>query len=1010
MRIRERAEVIKNKNVSLFDKTPRYMQKLPNVLERVPDIPCIVIVKDIRSVFWSSYKRAKMTMDEWHKKIFKRTCNHTLSYAKGWKEAIEKGLEKRILLIKYEELCLDQKTEVKKIFDFLGREFQESYLTFNNPKYNNVYGGDISTQYLTEYKGNLPEYICEEILELTSEYSDWLWSDRQTDKSGELLPSQASVQLKSKTSSSQQMIKEDIDNPENPQFYRLLAINHREKGDIEKAIVNYQKAIEIGPQGSFWNHKDLGDIFKSQERWNEAIAAYEDALKLNPEHLVLCRSLAVAQVKAGRLEESIDSYRRVIELNPQHFRNYKDLGDILLQKGRLEEVALNYQKAVNCLPENYWSRTELGLILSKLNRKKEAMDALKIAISLPKEKKDFVDPQLGIKVYAEFLKLKRESGELEEAISYCDRVIGLKPENKIVYSLFANALEKNGLLARAIPFYHKAVGINQEDLVKIGLRLKAETNNKTNYAAINKILFVVCYVPNNTNSSHLQLILDYSIFIVEYFSNISVDILITNENYLVHQHSFSFNTEHINILHERLKTLKKVGKNIENKISFIYGNPESDNYFLELANQLTSVMPDIVVFLGGVYSTRIFTEIFYQFYPTVFMQFNLTNNPANNFDIYLSCGKVKDYSNFINPERWRHHNYLYNPNAKQKKGTKNIVKTSPETIALVTVTSNLNKRLVDNSIITNVVQILKKYPEVCWVLVGATDREELLSRDEDFQELASQDRVKIIKYEADLRALYEQCDIYIHHRISGGGYGIALAVCENLPVLVYEESDACNFLDESVIFGHNEDYFQFLEKLICEPELRKSVGSKLKALMDMRSGENAVKEFIGFCEEARANFIQRKNLNPNNISYMKRNFFIPFNKPNLAGSEFAYLEASLKTGKISGDGSFTKKCHTLLETELGVAKVLLTTSCTHALEMAAILLNIQAGDEVIVPSFTFVSTVNAFVLRGAKPVFLDVRPDTLNLDEAKLEKLITSKTRAIVPVHYAGVGCEMDKI
>ena len=204
LRIRERAEVIKNKNVSLFDKTPRYMQKLPNVLERVPDIPCLVIVKDIRSVFWSSYKRAKMTMDEWHKKIFKRTCNHTLSYAKGWKEAIEKGLEKRILLIKYEELCLDQKNEVKKIFDFLGLEFQESYLTFNNPKYNNVYGREISGQYLTEYKGNLPEYICEEILELTSEYSDWLWSHQQTDKSGELLPSQASVQLKSKISSSEE--------------------------------------------------------------------------------------------------------------------------------------------------------------------------------------------------------------------------------------------------------------------------------------------------------------------------------------------------------------------------------------------------------------------------------------------------------------------------------------------------------------------------------------------------------------------------------------------------------------------------------------------------------------------------------------------------------------------------------------------------------------------------------------------------------------------------------------
>jgi dTDP-4-amino-4,6-dideoxygalactose transaminase len=113
---------------------------------------------------------------------------------------------------------------------------------------------------------------------------------------------------------------------------------------------------------------------------------------------------------------------------------------------------------------------------------------------------------------------------------------------------------------------------------------------------------------------------------------------------------------------------------------------------------------------------------------------------------------------------------------------------------------------------------------------------------------------------------------------------------------------------------------------------------------------------------------------------------------------------------ISGDGTFTRHCHTLLEQEMGVAKVLLTTSCTHALEMAALLLDIQPGDEVIVPSFTFVSTANAFVLRGARPIFADIRPDTLNLDETQLERLITPRTRAIVPVHYAGVGCEMDAI
>lgn len=137
---------------------------------------------------------------------------------------------------------------------------------------------------------------------------------------------------------------------------------------------------------------------------------------------------------------------------------------------------------------------------------------------------------------------------------------------------------------------------------------------------------------------------------------------------------------------------------------------------------------------------------------------------------------------------------------------------------------------------------------------------------------------------------------------------------------------------------------------------------------------------------------------------------IPFNRPYVQGNEASYMAEALAQGHISGDGAFTRRCHELMEQALGVRKALLTTSCTHALEMAALLLNIQPGDEVIVPSFTFVSTINAFVLRGATPVFIDIRPDTLNMDEAQLERLITPRTRAIVPVHYAGVGCEMAAI
>jgi dTDP-4-amino-4,6-dideoxygalactose transaminase len=137
---------------------------------------------------------------------------------------------------------------------------------------------------------------------------------------------------------------------------------------------------------------------------------------------------------------------------------------------------------------------------------------------------------------------------------------------------------------------------------------------------------------------------------------------------------------------------------------------------------------------------------------------------------------------------------------------------------------------------------------------------------------------------------------------------------------------------------------------------------------------------------------------------------IPFNKPCLTGNELVYVAECIRQGHIAADGGFTKRCRQLLEKELGVEAVFLVTSCTHALEMAAILLDIRPGDEVIIPAFTFVSTANAFVLRGAQPVFVDIRPDTLNLDETRLAQLISPRTKAIVPVHYAGVGCEMAQI
>ena len=137
---------------------------------------------------------------------------------------------------------------------------------------------------------------------------------------------------------------------------------------------------------------------------------------------------------------------------------------------------------------------------------------------------------------------------------------------------------------------------------------------------------------------------------------------------------------------------------------------------------------------------------------------------------------------------------------------------------------------------------------------------------------------------------------------------------------------------------------------------------------------------------------------------------IPFNKPSIIGNELEYIRDAVESGKISGDGKYSKKCHHLIEKITGSSRVLLTTSGTAALEMAALLIDTGPGDEIIMPSFTFVSTANAFVIRGAKPVFVDIHPDTLNLNERLIEDKLTEKTKAIVPVHYAGISCEMNAI
>jgi len=166
--------IIEQKDTWIFDKTPKYMQFLPSVLTKVPNVPCIVIVRDPRAVIWSWVKRTNLSVEEWQKKRLENNCAKYMAFVRGYKKAIRQGFGERILLVKYEELCLNKKEESKKIFEFIGMDWEVEQLSLNK-KYPNVYGNDVSDKYLTEYKENFSPEICEKILNLTKPAKEWLW-------------------------------------------------------------------------------------------------------------------------------------------------------------------------------------------------------------------------------------------------------------------------------------------------------------------------------------------------------------------------------------------------------------------------------------------------------------------------------------------------------------------------------------------------------------------------------------------------------------------------------------------------------------------------------------------------------------------------------------------------------------------------------------------------------------------------------------------------------------------
>jgi hypothetical protein len=180
-RLIEKSPIIKNKSTLVFDKTPKYMQVLSNVLSKVPNVPCIVLVRDPRAILYSWFKRSGLKKEVWIDKQLSINCQRYLSYAAGWKIALENGLGSRLLLVKYENLCLNTLSECKKIFNFLGLDFHSYYLSFKyHKKYGNVYGGEVSLEYLTEYDRHLSDDVCQQILKATEEFSNFWWSPEES--------------------------------------------------------------------------------------------------------------------------------------------------------------------------------------------------------------------------------------------------------------------------------------------------------------------------------------------------------------------------------------------------------------------------------------------------------------------------------------------------------------------------------------------------------------------------------------------------------------------------------------------------------------------------------------------------------------------------------------------------------------------------------------------------------------------------------------------------------------
>lgn len=500
------------------------------------------------------------------------------------------------------------------------------------------------------------------------------------------------------------------------------------------------------------------------------------------------------------------------------------------------------------------SLVESAELLEVAGRIEEAATVLKKVIE--------IDPEQSYRIYEKFLTLRLGQNLLKEGIIECSGLISRVPERRFGYALLAKALQNLGYQDQSAAFFQQGIGANEEALNRVYSRLCADADKGTVKESIDRILFVVSHLPDDPNSSHLQEMLDCAVVLTRHFGDLRIGILLTNEGSGVDSYPIQVNrlvveNAHEVILRERLETIGfDIGDHME-RIRFIYGDPNSRDYLGELTDAIQDFKPDAVMCFGGILAARILAKPLYAAYPALHVPFNHTNNPCEDFDIYLSTGTPGRTTGRRHPTRWREYTLPLLPAAKRKTFADHQIEPPQGSEVLITVTANMNKRFVDNEFILNVVRFMERHPRTIWVLVGVDNREEFASRDPGLAALIRAGRVRFIRYERDLGSLYEQCDIFINHPYAGGGYSMALAMSEGLPVLTFEHNDACNFLTPLEIFRSYESYFAYLEELIENPELRARVGNKMRRLIAARSQRMVAEQLMGYIGEARRSYRAR---------------------------------------------------------------------------------------------------------------------------------------------------------